>query len=407
MTEAAEKLSDPPGNPGEDIDGHIPGWTLHLTLLLTILSTLFWLRLTPSPSPAPPPTSTDHVQDDADELAAPLLALESSPLSIPRDSSPLAGTSQSHVQTETSEQAGLLPTATVMPEMGQRPQRPPFLMTSRGGARPAFVPNTFTLVPDAVPHTNIPDRPRLEVITYNVQSGDTLIAIANAFRLKPDTIIWASGRLVDHPDLLQVGQTLTILPVDGIYHTVQKGETLQGIAKQYKVEVDAITSYEYNGLQEPYELVAGQHIIVPGGQKPYVPRVVHAYTGAVPSSATKGSGSFVWPASGRITQGYLSYHKAIDIGAPTGRPVLAADAGYVASIGWSQYGYGNCIILDHGNGFQTLYAHLSAILVEAGQSVAIGERIGSVGSTGRSTGPHLHFEVRYKGAQRNPLGYLP
>jgi murein DD-endopeptidase MepM/ murein hydrolase activator NlpD len=263
------------------------------------------------------------------------------------------------------------------------------------------------LVPEAVPHTIIPDRPRLDVITYTVQPGDTLSDIAYSFGLKPETIMWATGRLADHPDLLQIGQTLTILPLNGVYHTVQKGDTLQTIAKQYKVDADAITGYEYNDLAEPYELVVGQRIVVPGGEKPYVPRVVHAYSGNVPASATRGSGSFVWPASGRITQRYYNYHKAIDIGAPRGRPVLSSDSGYIASVGWSQYGYGNYIIVDHGNGFQTLYAHLSAILVEAGQSVARGERIGSIGSTGRSTGPHLHFEVRYKGAQRNPLGYLP
>jgi len=267
-------------------------------------------------------------------------------------------------------------------------------------------PATFSLIRNAVPHTIIPHRPRLDVITYTVQAGDTLLDIGEKFGLEADTIIWASGRVEDHPDLLQVGQVLTILPVDGVYHTVQKNDTLEGIAKKYKVDVEAITQCEYNDLEQPYELTSGQKLIVPGGEKPYVPRVVHAYTGEVPAGAAKGTGIFGWPVSGQITQKFWVHHKAIDIGAPTGRPVVAADSGYVATVGWSDVGYGNYIVIDHGNGFQTLYAHLSAVLVEVGQSVGKGARIGSVGVTGRSTGPHLHFEVRYKGVQRNPFGYL-
>jgi murein DD-endopeptidase MepM/ murein hydrolase activator NlpD len=219
--------------------------------------------------------------------------------------------------------------------------------------------------------------------------------------------MWASSGLEDHPDLLKIGQVLTILPIDGVYHTVVKGDTLESIAQQYKAEVSAIIECEYNNLESPHNLSLGQKLIVPGGKKPYQERVVHVYSGPIPEGATKGTGGFVWPTSGGITQKYWDRHKAIDIGASPGTSVVAADSGYVVTAGWSEYGYGKYVVIDHGNGFQTLYAHLNTILVEVGQSVGKGTRIGSVGTTGNTTGPHLHFEIRYNGVQRNPFGYLP
>ena len=420
MSEVTERpvLSPPMGPPdvtdnsGDDFNSRISGWTLHLTVLLTVLIALLWLTPQQSSSPTLLSASTDlatHQIENDNELdpSPSSLSFESS---LSEDaSSPLEPSQLAQQVRETDEEdlPAALPTATAFPQVGQRPQRPPLLITSRGGARPAFAPSTFTLIRDAVPHTIIPDRPRLEVITYTVQSGDTVIDIAERFGLETDTIMWASGRLEDHPDLLQIGQVLTVLPLDGVYHTVQKGDTLAAIAKKYKVDMEAIAQSEYNGLEGQDELTVGQKIIVPGGKKPYVPLVVHAYVGKVPTGAVKGTGIFDWPVTGRITQNFWTSHKAIDIGAPTGRTVIAADSGYVATVGWSKYGYGNYIVIDHGNGFQTLYAHLSAVLVEVGQSVGKGGRIGSVGSTGRSTGPHLHFEIRYQGAQRNPFGYLP
>jgi murein DD-endopeptidase MepM/ murein hydrolase activator NlpD len=278
--------------------------------------------------------------------------------------------------------------------------------------------NTNTLVSDsniannsitrqAQPHTIIPDRPRLEVITYTIQAGDTVQSIADLFGLEPTTIMWANPAIEDAPDLLRIGQEVTILPIDGAYHEVAEGDTLETIAEKYEVEPNAIAICEYNHLEPPdYAIKEGMQLIIPGGEKPYVPKVVTSYTGAVPEGA-RGTGRFQWPVLGRITQGYWYGHRAIDIGAPTGSAILAADGGFVSFAGWTDVGYGYLVVIDHANGFATYYAHQSNIYVFTGQAVKRGDVIGAVGSTGWSTGPHLHFEVRYYGAQQNPRAYLP
>jgi len=259
----------------------------------------------------------------------------------------------------------------------------------------------------AEPHTTIPERPRLEVITYTVQLGDTVQSIAERFGLEPTTIMWANPAVEDAPDLLRIGQELVILPIDGVYHTVQEGDTLESIAEKYKVDVEAITSCPYNDLEPPdFAIEPGMKLIVPGGEKPYVPRVVTSYTGPVPEGA-RGTGLFQWPVLGYITQGYWYGHRAIDIGVPEGTAVRAADAGFISFAGWTDVGYGYLVVIDHANGFATYYAHLSNIYVTAGQAVERGQVIAASGNTGRSTGPHLHFEIRYNGIQQNPRAYLP
>jgi murein DD-endopeptidase MepM/ murein hydrolase activator NlpD len=259
----------------------------------------------------------------------------------------------------------------------------------------------------AQPHTVIPDRPRLDVITYTVQAGDTVQAMADLFGLQPTTIMWANPAIEDAPDLLRIGQAVTILPIDGAYHEITEGDTLESIAEKYEVEPEAIVTCEYNLLETPLRsLQQGTWLIIPGGEKPYVPKVVTTYAGSVPEGA-RGTGRFQWPVLGRITQGYWYGHRAIDIGAPTGSAVLAADGGFVSFAGWTDVGYGYLIVIDHANGFATYHAHLSNIYVFEGQAVERGQVIGAAGNTGWSTGPHLHFEVRYYGTQQNPRAYLP
>jgi murein DD-endopeptidase MepM/ murein hydrolase activator NlpD len=208
------------------------------------------------------------------------------------------------------------------------------------------------------------------------------------------------------PDYITVGQELFILPMDGAYHEVKAGETLQSIAQRYSVDVSVIVECEYNDLEEPYQLQEGRRLVVPGGTRPLVPRYVRA-TAPPPADAPRGSGNFMWPVSGYVTQGWWTGHLGIDIGAATGTPIYASDTGYVAATGWMG-GYGNYVIINHGyEGFETLYAHMSQIRVIAGQGVQRGQVIGLIGCTGRCTGPHLHFEVRQGGVKRNPFGFLP
>jgi LysM repeat protein len=265
--------------------------------------------------------------------------------------------------------------------------------------------NPDFLTRGVAPFTIIPERGRQGVIVYVVQAGDNVSKIAQSFGLRPETVLWSNPELETWPDYIVVGQELFILPLNGAYHEVKAGDTLDSIAQRYSVEVSVIVECEYNDLAEPYALQAGQSLVVPGGTRPVVPRYVRA-TAPPPTNAPQGTGNFMWPTSGYLTQSYWLGHQGIDIGAPTGTPIYAADAGYVAATGWMG-GYGNYVVVNHGNGFETLYAHMSEIRAIAGQGVDRGRLIGLVGSTGRSTGPHLHFEIRQGGVKRNPIGFLP
>lgn len=269
----------------------------------------------------------------------------------------------------------------------------------RGGGRSA-------ITRQAEAHTAIPDRPRLEIVTYAVQAGDTAEAIAEGFGLQPTTLLWSNPEMEKMPDLLQIGQVLTILPIDGVYHTVAVSDTLESLAEKYKVSVEAIATCPFNTIPADAQLVVGDKLIVSGGTKPYVAREVTAYQGPVTTQAA-GAGIFYWPAAGGLTQGYWYGHRAIDIGGWVGAAIIASDGGYVSFAGWTDIGYGYLVVLDHANGFQTYYAHLSDIYVFEGKVVSAGEVIGEMGSTGRSTGPHLHYEIRYNGYPTNPLIYLP
>lgn len=278
----------------------------------------------------------------------------------------------------------------------------------------------------ALPYTVIPERPRGGVFTYTVQSGDTVFGIAEKFSLTPYTIYWANSEtLNDNPHMLQIDMQLYILPVDGVYHAVSEGETAAEIAEEYGVEPQTLFN-EWNGLKEGEPLQAGTRLVVPGGKREFVVWQLPKYTSsgiqgggntglcAGPFNAgIIGSGFFSWPTAGRRISGWIfrdarnPAHGGIDIGLNTGDAIFAADNGVVVYAGWNTWGYGYLVVVDHGNGWQTWYAHLSQVSVYCGQAVWQGSVIGLGGSTGRSTGPHLHFEIRYEGNVVNPLNYLP
>jgi len=276
---------------------------------------------------------------------------------------------------------------------------------------PWEIPSTTSVlsasVEDPETTTLVSDKVRDKVIEYTVQEGDTIASIAQKFGIDEDTVRWQNSISGDR---IKLGQTLEILPVTGISHKVAKGDTVYSIAKRYDTSPQALVDFPYNTFSndETFELAIGQVVVVPDGVRPSAIPTGPRIRQITPDAGTVvASGSFVWPTGGTITQRFVWYHKGIDIanrGAPS---IVAADAGKVVGAGWLDgYGYGNRVIIDHGNGYRTLYAHLSQVYVVAGQTVGRGAAIGKMGSTGRSTGMHLHFEVLLNGIYLNPLSVL-
>jgi hypothetical protein len=284
-------------------------------------------------------------------------------------------------------------------------------------------------------HTTIPNRPRIEVISYSVQKDDSIFVIAEKFGLKPTTILFGNyNTLKDRPDLLKEGQKLNILPVDGTYYEWQGTENLAKVAEVFGVDAEAITSFPGNHLDPDTigdmnhpNITPGTWLIVPGGKREFTSWTAPAQLVRVnPSTRVWGPGvcsginyvqvgydNFVYPTiehwlSGTPFRPDLK-HYAVDFAGALGNGVFATDAGTVVYSGWNDWGYGNLVIIDHGNGWQSLYAHLSSINVPCGQNVGQGELIGLVGMTGgTSTGPHLHFELMNATlGYVNPLDYLP
>lgn len=241
---------------------------------------------------------------------------------------------------------------------------------------------------------------RPAVITYTVQPGDNDWAIARRFGLDVDTLRFSNEWMQRNPDLIHPGQQVVILPVKGAYYTVKAGDTLQKIAQRYGVAASDIAQFPLNAVGPEGRLQVGQKLIIPNGRLDYAERI------AAPGPA-RGY-PLAWPLRGVVTQGYHSRHRALDIASAYGARVYASHSGRVTYARFSPDGWlGFRVVIVHDNGLTTAYSHLSGIFVEEGQVVSRGQVIGQVGSTGNSTGPHVHFEVFDGGTRVNPLSYLP
>jgi LysM repeat protein len=283
----------------------------------------------------------------------------------------------------------------------------------------------------ALLHTYRPERPRFDLSTYTVVSGDTVFGIADKFKLKPSTIMWSNFDILgDDSDMIVPGMKLNILPEDGAVHTWMKNEGLNKVASYFHVTPQDILDWPGNNLTAAAvgdfanpNIPVGTQLVIPGGWREFISKVaaiprtspgVGSYLGPGVcqnvSSNAMGTGAFVWPVHGTITTQFTpdAGHPAIDIATALGTPVVAADTGVIVYAGWSTVGFGNLVIIDHGNGWQTLYGHLNAIYVSCGAGVYQGGQIGVIGSTGNSTGPHLHFQMESSQYGKvNPLNYLP
>ncbi|MCL4439021.1 MAG: M23 family metallopeptidase [Firmicutes bacterium] len=287
-----------------------------------------------------------------------------------------------------------------------------------GGPDPRFAevfepfPNGPVIAGSQDTHTDVSQKPRSETIEYKVETGDTLSSIAQKFNISTDTIRWANNDLTG--DQIKPGQTLRILPVTGVEYKVRSGDTLESVAKKFSAEQQAILDFPFNDIPDDFALKVDQLLIIPDGTPPETklppkpkPQPQYLAKGAEsPAFSAPGGAQFIWPTNGVITQYFSWYHPGIDIANRAGPVVAAAEGGTIVYAGWDNTGYGNRVDISHDNGYLTRYGHLSNIYVSSGQSVTRGQLIGQMGTTGRSTGTHLHLEIHYKGAALNPLAIL-
>ncbi len=273
--------------------------------------------------------------------------------------------------------------------------RPPAAAPERAPNLPLEQP-PFTVADNSTGSLSLPEYPVREFQPSDkppihiVQPGENVSVIATRYGMEMWHVLWTNELEVDQT--IQPGQQLRIPPVPGAGRTVKEGDTLESIAARFKVDPEVIVTA--NELQPGTKLVVGTYLFVPGGRLP-IPELTPGYA----------TGRLRWPARGRVSDYYRAGHPGIDIAAAHGVPIYAADGGVVVSAGWNG-GYGNQVVINHRNGYETSYSHLSRYFFGAGQLVAKGAMVGHNGSTGNSTGPHLHFEVIRNGRYVNPLDFL-
>jgi murein DD-endopeptidase MepM/ murein hydrolase activator NlpD len=346
----------------------------------------------------------------------------------------LSSSSQSQAEA-TQNQSGI---ALAVPGLKPAPTGLPVLSPAIAGGglpnpEPELIRRDFVLAGHPGAAVSALSRPR-ELLIHTVVAGDTLFGIAEKYALRPETVLWSNYALLsDNPDLLSIGQKITIPPQNGLIAVVEQGDTIDGLARRFKVPPEAIVVEPINKLTGPNQLLnIGQEIFVPGGERETVqwqlPQLIEVRRNAVTGVRVYrvgrcgevaipplGTSSFVWPANRHYLSGYnfSAWHPGLDISGRLGDPIYAADSGTVIYAGFSlnaagrPVGYGQYVVLDHGNGFQTLYAHASQLYVSCGQQVLRGTPIAAIGSIGKSTGPHLHFEIRSDRSAVNPWRVLP
>ena len=254
---------------------------------------------------------------------------------------------------------------------------------------------------------------RTEIERYTVVGGDTVYSIAKRFNVTANTIIWENG--LNKYGFIKLGQELVILPITGITYEIKKYDTIGKIANKYNVSEEEIM--KTNKIASATSLQIGQALIIPGGRKAEVAAPVKTTTQVARYEPTeqkttvaianiKSMTDLLWPASCSTISQYFNWtHFGLDIACKLGTPIYASEDGVIDKTGWST-GYGKRIIVSHGNSLSTLYAHLTTIYVQPGEAVNRGDVIGAMGSTGWSTGSHLHYEVRVSGSKKNPLNYI-
>ena len=271
--------------------------------------------------------------------------------------------------------------------------------------------NSAALIKPEIPSLAAAVPTRNTIIEYTVQGGDTIGTIAQKFGLNQTTILWQNN--LTSRSYIRPGQILSILPTDGVAYKVAKGDNLAKIATKLRATTDKII--EFNRLADQSDIKVGQTLIIPEGRPysapapaaPKLASVQQIFTGPVIEDNPASSGKMLWPnGCYRITQYFSWKHAGLDIACAKGTPIRAADDGVVYETANLNTGYGHYVFIDHGNGKTTRYGHMTTIYVKKGESVKRGQVIGLEGSTGRSTGPHLHFEVRINGKVYNPLSYL-
>ncbi len=296
----------------------------------------------------------------------------------------------------------------------------------------AFAVSNFSINRAADYHTNLPAKPREDIIEYQVVAGDTIFGIAEKFGLQPEWVLWSNKHILgDNPAFIRPGLTLLIPPFQGVVHQWVAGvDGLNGVAKGTSASVDDILDWPWNHLDRDTigdysmpNIPDGKLIFIPHGTGQFTDWLP-TFTRANPAAASTmgpgycglvydgpiGNGTFIWPTTETYLSGYnyspSTNHFGIDIAGKIGNPVYGVDAGVVVYSGWNTNGYGNLIVVDHGNGWQSVYAHLNQVRLGCGDYVFQGDVIGDLGTTGNSTGPHLHFELRNGSTKVNPWDYL-